>query len=257
VRILLSMAIDVTQDSFDQAVIARSREVPVVVDFWAEWCGPCRALTPALECAAEQRAGKIELVKVDVDANPTISARYEIRGIPAVKAFRDGEVVSEFVGAVPAAAVERFMDELVPSEADELAQSGDEAALRRALELDPRHVGAAIALGRMLLERGEAERALEVLEGVVGDFVAEGLAARAKLLASGAAEDLPELCEGLEALQRGDTQTGLERLDSALRTASDDTRDLIRKVMVGVFSELGADHPLARDFRRRLASALY
>jgi putative thioredoxin len=165
--------------------------------------------------------------------------------------------VSEFVGAIPAAAVERFMDELVPSEADELARAGDEASLRRALQLDPRHREAATALGRILIERGELDEALRLLENVAGDFEAEGLAARAKLLVSGAADDLSELGEGLEALAGGDVQAGLERLDGALRTASDETRDLIRRVMVGVFSELGADHPLSRDFRRRLATALY
>src|SRR3954468_22960438 len=97
------MATDVTEQTFQTAVIDRSHEVPVVVDFWAEWCGPCRALTPALERAAEARAGKVDLVKVDVDSNRSLSAQYEVQGIPAVKAFRDGRVVDEFVGAVPAA----------------------------------------------------------------------------------------------------------------------------------------------------------
>ena len=174
-----------------------------------------------------------------------------------VSRFSDGEIVNEFVGALPAAAVERFMDELVPTEADQLAQQGDEESLRRALELDPRHAQAAVALGRLLLERGQPQDALEVLQNVTGDFIAEGLAARAELLASGKADDLPEVAEGLDALQRGDVETGLQRLDSALGTASDETRDLIRKVMVGVFAELGADHPLARDYRRKLAAALY
>ena len=124
----------------------------MVVDFWAAWCGPCRALTPALERAAEARKGSVDLVKVDVDANQPLSARYGVQGIPAVKAFQDGEIVDEFVGAIPQAAVERFFDKIVPSEADALAAEGDEQSLRRALELDPRHVRAATALGRILLE---------------------------------------------------------------------------------------------------------
>jgi putative thioredoxin len=251
------MAVDVNTADFQQSVIERSRDLPVVVDFWAAWCGPCRALTPALERAAADRDGKMELVKVDVDANPELAARYGVQGIPAVKAFRDGDVVDEFVGAIPGPAVDRFLDGIVPSEADALAGEGDEQSLRRALELDPRHAGAATALGRTLLERGDAEAALNVLENVTGDFVADGLAARARLLASGAAADLPDVGEGLAALSAGDAQTGLERLESALGIAQDETRDLIRLAMVGVFSELGADHPLAREYRRKLAAALY
>jgi putative thioredoxin len=251
------MAIDVTTDSFEQDVIERSREVPVVVDFWASWCGPCRALTPALERAANEREGKVELAKVDVDANQQLAARYGVQGIPAVKAFKDGDVADEFVGAVPQAQVERFFDRLVPSEADALAAEGDEQSLRRALELDPGHTGAAVALARILLARGEAEGALAVLEKVAGDFAAEGLAARARLVLSSAADDLPDLREGLDALAADDYARALEKLESALGIAQDETRDLIRKVMVGIFTELGADHPLAREYRRKLAAALY
>jgi len=248
------MAVDATQETFQQAVLDRSREVPVVVDFWAEWCGPCRALTPALERAAESRAGQVDLVKVDTDANQQLAAQYGIQGIPAVKAFRDGEVVDEFVGAVPAAQVERFFDGLVPSEADDLAAQGDEESLRRALELEPGRADAATALARNLLARGDTAAAREVLEGVTGDFTAEGLAAQAQLLDDGAEG---EVSEALRALSEGDTESALERLDAALANADPDTRDLIRKVMVGIFSELGADHPLAREYRRRLAAALY
>jgi len=251
------MAIDVTTDSFERDVIERSREVPVVVDFWAAWCGPCRALTPALERAAGEREGKVELAKVDVDANQQLAAQYGVQGIPAVKAFKDGQVADEFVGAVPQAEVERFFDRLAPSEADALMAEGDEQSLRRALELDPRHAGAAAGLARILLSRGDADGALAVLENVAGDFAAEGLAARATLELTGAADDLPELREGLDAVDAGDHARALEKLESALGVAQDETRDLIRKVMVGIFTELGADHPLAREYRRKLAAALY
>jgi putative thioredoxin len=251
------MAIDAKTADFQQKVIERSRELPVIVDFWAEWCGPCRVLSPSLERAADSRQGKVDLVKVDVDSNQELAAQYRVQGIPAVKAFRDGEVVDEFVGALPAAAVERFFDSVVPSESDALAAEGDEQSLRRALALDPGHAAAATALGRILLARDEIDEALAVLENVAGDFAAEGLAARAKLLSSDAAESLSDLNEGLAALAEGDEARGLELLETALGIAQDETRDLIRQVMVGLFAELGADHPLSREYRRKLAAALY
>ena len=129
---------DVAEASFQSDVIERSSEVPVVVDFWAEWCGPCRQLSPALESAVQSRKGDVELAKVDVDSNQALAAEYRVQGIPAVKAFKDGQVVEEFTGAIPPAQVEAFLNTIVPSEADRLADGGDEAALRQALELDHR-----------------------------------------------------------------------------------------------------------------------
>jgi putative thioredoxin len=254
------MAFDVTEAEFEQRVVERSRELPMVVDFWAEWCGPCRTLSPALEAAAAKREGEVELAKVDVDSNQGLAAAFGIRGIPAVKAFRDAKVVEEFTGAIPPQQVERFFDALVPSPADRLVESGDEASLRRALELDRRHLGAAQGLGRLLLQRGDAEQALEILDGFHGDFIAEGLAARARLASAdgdGASADGNGIQRAFAAWDQGDHETALEALQEALAEADDpQRREEIRKVMVAIFTELGADHPLAREHRRRLAAAL-
>jgi putative thioredoxin len=253
------MVFDVDERDFQERVLERSRELPVVVDFWAAWCSPCRVLGPALEAAAGAREGEVELAKLDVDRNQALAARYRIRGIPAVKAFRDGEVAAEFTGARPPAEVEAFFDGLVPSEADRLAAAGDEASLRRALELDPRKAHAATRLAGLLLRRGEAREAAALLEPLEGDFVAEGLAARAKLSLDG---DSPagangDLAAAFAAWDEGDHAAALERLQDAVSEAGDaDRRDLLRRIMVAIFTELGPDHPLAREHRRRLSATL-
>ena len=249
----MTAVFDVDEQEFMKRVIERSRDVPVVVDFWADWCGPCKALSPALEKAANSRAGKVELAKVDVDRNQMLAQSFGVRGIPAVKAFRDGRIVDEFTGAIPPGEVERFFDRLVPSEADQLASSGeDEASLRRALELEPTHAGAAVALARLLVARGELDEAAALVEPLSHDFLAGGLAARIELTRSD-----KEPNDAFAAWDEGDHERALEILQQALVSASDQKdRDLIRKVMVAIFTELGPDSELASRHRRRLASAL-
>lgn len=244
---------DVTEATFEQEVIARSHDVPVVVDFWAAWCGPCRQLAPVLEAAVGRRAGEVELAKVDIDSNPNLARQYRVMSIPFVKGFKDGQAVAEFVGAQPAQAIDQFLDKLVPSQADRLVEEGDEASLREAIIREPGHTRARLELARLLLADGRTDEIAEILEPVAFDPGAAGILARVRL----AGADQPDVAAGLAALDRGLVDPGLTHLLDAVRVAPAEMRDDIRATMVGVFAELGDQHPLTVRFRRRLAQALY
>jgi putative thioredoxin len=232
---------DVTDATFQRDVLERSNQVPVVVDLWAEWCGPCRTLGPIIERVVAETGGKVELAKVDVDRNPTISASFAVQSIPAVYAISGGKVVDSFIGALPEQQVREFVGRLAPSEseADRLAALGDETSLRQALELQPDHPGAVVALAELLAARGEGEDALALLARVPETAEGRRVAALARL---GQVEDSEGA--GVDA-----------RLQDLLGRVKDD--EAARREFVDLLEMLGADDPRTPGYRRALASRLY
>jgi putative thioredoxin len=234
--------IDVTDATFEQDVLVGSEQVPVVVDLWAPWCGPCRTLGPILEKVIEAKAGAVELVKVNVDENPQISTTFQVQSIPAVFALKDRKVVDGFIGAVPEPQVTEFVDRLTPqpSEADALVDAGDEESLRRALELEPDHAGAVVGLARMLVGRGEPAEALQLLARIPETPEVRQLAAEARL----AAQHVEVPADGVDVL-----------LDSLLTKVKDD--EGARQEYLDLLETLGPDDPRTAQYRKALATRLF
>lgn len=239
---------DVTDANFETEVMERSVHVPVVVDLWAPWCGPCRSLGPVLERVVEATGGGVELAKVNVDESPQVAAAFQVQSIPAVFAVSNRQVVDSFIGALPEAAVAEFVGRLAPapSEADTLVAAGDEASLRRALEIEPGHPRAVAALAELLVGRGQAEEALALLARVPETAEIRRVAALARLGLAG---------DGGLGLDQADQGGLAERMDGLLdRVKSDDTA---RQELVDLLEALGPEDPRTARYRRAMTARLF
>jgi putative thioredoxin len=231
---------DVTDATFETDVVERSKSVPVVVDLWAPWCGPCRTLGPIIEKVVDATDGKVTLVKVNVDENPAISQAFRIQSIPAVYALRDGQVVDGFIGAYPEPEVQRFVTSLLPTdeenEVSRLVAAGDEESLRRALDLDPDNEDAIVALAELLIAGDGATQALELLERIPENERTRKVAATARL---------------------GDTEADDydATLNGLLGRVKDD--DEARQEFVDILEVMGPDDPRTAEYRRRLTAQLF
>ena len=232
---------DVTDATFATAVVERSHAVAVVVDLWAPWCGPCKTLGPILERAVAATGGAVELAKVNVDDNPQTAQAFQVQGIPAVYAMRDGKVVDGFIGAQGEAAVVEFVQRLLPTEqeneVDALVAAGDEDSLRRALELDADHEGAVVGLAELLVAQDRGEEALELLERIPETAEVRRVAALART--GGGDAD-------------GDVEARLEDLLGRVKVDQE-----ARQEFVDLLEIMGADDPRTAPYRRRLTAQIY
>jgi putative thioredoxin len=257
------LVFDVTEATFQAEVLERSRTVPVLVDFWADWCGPCHALAPILERAVERHGGEVVLARVDVDQNQRLAMAFQVQGIPAVKAFADGRLVDEFVGAQPAAVVEQFVQDLLPSEADRAAAAAADldpeqaaARWREILEQDPDNVAARAGLADLALRDGRPDEAIELLRPIETDPDVAVLLASARLAAE-AADPSSRFAAAAAQAADGQPDPALATLLAAVREGPGETRDKARALMLDVFRLLGDGHPLTARYRRNLTTALF
>ena len=278
--------IEAGEENFEADVLERSHEVPVLVDFWAPWCGPCRVLSPVLEKLADEYAGKFVLAKINVDESPSLAGAFGVQGIPAVKLIKDGEIAGEFTGALPEPAVREMLSRYLPSEYDEQADEAADleeqekpaeaqAIYQSILDAEPNHPKSLLGLGRVLMNAGDRDGALETLERISpaaeerkladrliarlqlqGDQSADEATLRQKLAAEpGSIEARFDLAQALAANEK--FEEALSEFLNIVKSDREFRDDGARKAMLQIFDVLPPGDPLIDKYRSELAKVLF